>query len=951
MKKTRITHKTCLLALSPVGLAMSALGAPMVHKNVYLPATVVLEDFSGATDPSTGQSNTTITAITGGAATYTYTALTGPEGYITYSPLAKSFDPALHKSVRLRMALNRDSAPSSDFEVFVSPVTGVNRVNQSISPGTTMTETFFDISTLTPNGLGVRLDPFNYTNDATDDEWQIDYIMADLGATIGYEFNHDQDFNQLGLANVSPSSVWDGVLSGTAETADPNLWVTGGGGATAIIDPNVYKFVEIRMKGHPGDIPRVYWKAGTRTDLTPSLPLEETTASADGEWHTYLIDFSDEADWTGTLTHFRLDPVSAIGRTFEVDYIRFMAVRGPEAPIVLFQDDFDETLSTSVTDPVGRATGTLASLVKYAWSSNSADVVVDGTLNWDANGVKNGNNEQTANGQQNLRFGTAANSGNFNWFPYVGGKVWEIEYDTLTANSHPLTFGLSDIPSNGAYNSWDNASYDFGVGNYGSAMRYDTDNDAGANLSSVASVFPSRATVYNVRIRFNEVLGKATIFVNGTQRAETTTLDFENNARYITFGEPTNFAGFIDNLKISVIPGIYPEPFALVSPVEVIENGNLTQRTDVVEGPTASTQNIAGTFGDFAAFWGSSAVVTGWSPYYSDPDGLTGLVGEPGVDDTGVLNGTFYLDTLINSTPAITLNSSNNYRNGMKQEDILNGVTLQAGATYQLKIDVVQSASTNQSQATFTAALTQGAGSTNPATAVPGSLISVAANSVPTTRGVTFQTATISGAALLAAQANGPVNLIFEHVNTTAIAGLPDSPNPQDLTQVSQLQIASLSLIVVSPANDLNKDGVFDSGDVALANLYLAGDGGETAEARQAELVAQGLTPVQALAYLNLTTFDIDADGTFDAADVAALEALLPAGPDQNVVINSASFVGGQFVVQISDLTIGRQYRLMRGTDLIQFGVQVDSVTAGSSSATLTDPNPPAGKAFYRVAN
>jgi hypothetical protein len=41
----------------------------------------------------------------------------------------------------------------------------------------------------------------------------------------------------------------------------------------------------------------------------------------------------------------------------------------------------------------------------------------------------------------------------------------------------------------------------------------------------------------------------------------------------------------------------------------------------------------------------------------------------------------------------------------------------------------------------------------------------------------------------------------------------------------------------------------------------------------------------------------------------------------------------------------------MRGTDLLHFDVQVDSVTPASTSDTLTDPSPPAGKAFYRVAN
>jgi hypothetical protein len=32
---------------------------------------------------------------------------------------------------------------------------------------------------------------------------------------------------------------------------------------------------------------------------------------------------------------------------------------------------------------------------------------------------------------------SAANFGHFNWFPHVGGKVWEVEYDTLTDPGPP----------------------------------------------------------------------------------------------------------------------------------------------------------------------------------------------------------------------------------------------------------------------------------------------------------------------------------------------------------------------------------------------------------------------------------------------------------------------------------------------------------------------------------
>ncbi len=47
----------------------------------------------------------------------------------------------------------------------------------------------------------------------------------------------------------------------------------------------------------------------------------------------------------------------------------------------------------------------------------------------------------------------------------------------------------------------------------------------------------------------------------------------------------------------------------------------------------------------------------------------------------------------------------------------------------------------------------------------------------------------------------------------------------------------------------------------------------------------------------------------------------------------------------------GGEYRQMRATDLSGFNVLVDSITDGSTSGILTDPNPTVKKSFYRVAN
>ncbi len=249
---------------------------------------------------------------------------------------------------------------------------------------------------------------------------------------------------------------------------------------------------------------------------------------------------------------------------YSIAMVAISSMTSHAAVEVLFFDDFNVANGTSLFNPEGRATGTLAAVVKYAWTDTN-DVIVDGTLNWDANGNKSNINEQPANnGTQSLRFGTSANSGHFNWFPYVGGMIWDLEYDILTGNSQPLGVGLADSPVNGAWNPHNNAAYDFGLSNWGVNLRYDTDNDAGTDQINVGSVFSSRTAVYKIRIRFNEPLGKATIYINGAQVAETNSLDFEADARYIAFGEPTNYAGYIDNLKISLPYGPNSRKLSLV---------------------------------------------------------------------------------------------------------------------------------------------------------------------------------------------------------------------------------------------------------------------------------------------------------------------------------------------------------------------------------------------------
>lgn len=300
--------------------AASAFGVT-IQKDASYSTTVILEDFSGSVDPASAMTRVTLGSISGGAATYNYAAEEGPEGFITYNPLSTTFDPSVYKSLRVRMSVDRDSSSTTPVQVYPTPIPGAGFVSETVSSGTALTETRFDLSGLTPNGNGVRIDPFNYTNDGTQDQLQIDYIMADLGRTIGWEFDHDADLQGINAVNFSAADVLNGTLSGTASTSDAQLWLLGNGASGPSINADIYKYAEIRIKGDAGDRIDLFWNTAARSSLVPKIDME---ASADGEWHTYTLDFTDETDWTGSLTALRLDPMNSENAAFEVDYVRFM---------------------------------------------------------------------------------------------------------------------------------------------------------------------------------------------------------------------------------------------------------------------------------------------------------------------------------------------------------------------------------------------------------------------------------------------------------------------------------------------------------------------------------------------------------------------------------------------------------------------------------------------------
>ncbi len=213
------------------------------------------------------------------------------------------------------------------------------------------------------------------------------------------------------------------------------------------------------------------------------------------------------------------------------------------------------------------------------------------------------------------------------------------------------------------------------------------------------------------------------------------------------------------------------------------------------------------------------------------------------------------------------------YRNGMMQTNVLDGISIDTGATYQFVADLY---GFNRPDATYTVALTAGSGTavTNTANAIVDGLLTDTMDTAGS-----YKVTEVSGADLVGL---GDVNVIFDLLNTTSIPGFPGSVVSNDVANgelVAQMRLYSVSLgeKILPAAGDVNHDGVVNQADVDLANSYLDGSvGGVGAATRQGHLMAQGMSAADSLAYLGLTEFDLNGDDLFDALDVDEIVALIP---------------------------------------------------------------------------
>jgi hypothetical protein len=585
------------------------------------------------------------------------------------------------------------------------------------------------------------------------------------------------------------------------------------------------------------------------------------------------------------------------------------------------------------------------SVVGVTYSDVSANIIggtqvyLTQTEAYDSAGVLNMRSLIDANGS--LQIASSAAGINEDLAPQLAGQNYTISYAGLMIDRVGNAVGNPNIESwyQGFSLGGSNLPYEpthvttdlgFAMYSHGAALIY------ADGVLQYAAIIPgfSVGGVYGVQIEVDEVAQTASLSIDaggiitdmGTYsvsfEAGEVTREMMFNNRVFTYDTLPNNDSWdvwtdaqVNNLQIL---DYRAEPFpAVPDPQQVVVwAADMTAQTNTVGAGLFADPfriyNVTGTFGDFSAFSSYTADLQGWVPFYEDPNSLIPAVGTPHVvEGNGELDGTSYLDTLTTGSD-ITLNSSMGYLNGMAATNMLSGVTINSNMNYTLNISVSENATTVNTGATFTAAMTVGSGAdvTNVANAVSNSYVQVAES------GLNGITNTISGSDLFAAKSSGPVNFMMHHVNTTPIPGFPGGVAPGDVANeglVSQVNIAAVQLIetYAQRAGDVNKDGVVDLDDLSIAQLYLDGNGGLPAGDRQSFLVSIGNTPAEALNLLNLTDFDMDADNDFDAADVAAINSLVP--PLALVLGEN----GGAMRVQWSSRGASKVYDLESRTNLV----------------------------------
>ncbi|MFW2479246.1 MAG: hypothetical protein ACN4GF_03845 [Lentimonas sp.] len=322
MMRNKVNAITCAVAC----VVGSTLSGAVLLVDQETRNSMFLENFSSG-DPSTQLKNgITFDSASGGVASYRVPAKIDPQLFFDGYTGGISFSE--FPNVRIR---HKFSAQLREGSVYPLPVRAEQFAKLDVNDSLSARQVTLEEYPL--QGEGIRIDPIDGPPMAG--IYSIDYIMLDRGRTLGFEFDQVNSTRggknnffigtNLGGQNGKEilRGVDNGLLVGNPANADPMLilHITQSTGLTSI-DTSIYKYVEIRMRfPEPNNgVATVFFRSKPGKVDPNKINIYLVN---DPYFHTYLLDLSEDPDWTaGALTNFRFNPTDQ-KQTFEIDYIRF----------------------------------------------------------------------------------------------------------------------------------------------------------------------------------------------------------------------------------------------------------------------------------------------------------------------------------------------------------------------------------------------------------------------------------------------------------------------------------------------------------------------------------------------------------------------------------------------------------------------------------------------------
>jgi surface antigen len=154
---------------------------------------------------------------------------------------------------------------------------------------------------------------------------------------------------------------WTPSKGFSASELDGSAWLLNPAQEPYLLSPllslsaDEYDSVEITMASHAADTAgKVYFTTASSPSFDEAKTVGFTTTN-DGAWHVYTVDTRSRANWQGTVTRIRLDPVSAGNGDGSFDHVGIARIRFVKAgPVPLHRSHLPLVLRDQGTAPTNQ---------------------------------------------------------------------------------------------------------------------------------------------------------------------------------------------------------------------------------------------------------------------------------------------------------------------------------------------------------------------------------------------------------------------------------------------------------------------------------------------------------------------------------------------------------------------------------------------------------------------